>query len=265
MDGSDTPISPTPEDWARLRREHLPEWVKSGSGLRIPNARPIFSSRYQPPQQPVRRKMTPQEEQDYVPLPGGPPANASPCCFYGTTSDFSQPLYADCPPTVIGGIPATVGGPIPLLTLIKYAGPDIVNYSETGDLSGLTQLNYGVFNEWALGDNSYNVCLFAYPYGAGDPTLAVGAIFDNFANTLTLTGGAIIGSQTLTRTVATNTTTPIQGSCLWIGGGYRIDYGRTNVYKYTLTDNVGNQYILTGNQTAPNANGPSNYSPYTAA
>jgi hypothetical protein len=189
------------------------------------------------------------------------------CCFYpyetggGGSSPYSAPPWylsqpgpPWTPPTII------LGQNIATLVLcadtsgFDPGGSSIyIGYTDTGS-SVEGEYLYSVTADgidegnWSVGSaagSCYLPCLFGI-YGGGSFVIGV---FDTFPTTLTVNG-----STAITRTVATDAELDIEGSCVWTGGGYTLQYNAAgaNQYYYTITDPAGNTYVLQGDQTGPN-------------
>lgn len=247
------------DDFARRLRER-DDRIKLGSPLRpFPPVR-TTEFKTKPIALPQSKPRQP-DPTSITPLPilqDAPPA----CCFYSYDVGIGggDPTFADdwLPATVLFGELAIV--------LTHLPGGTYTFQSSDGTISvAADPIDTG---NWVVGDSSGSsgdqVCL----YGKYEPIVGSETfyIFDAYNTTYTLTGGGI-GTVTLTRTVATDPSTLTQGSCIWTDGGDNtLQYNSSgpNQYLFTLTVS-GTTYFLTGNQTAPNANGSNNYAPYTVA
>jgi hypothetical protein len=184
------------------------------------------------------------------------------CCFYYYNVGIGGPMpgFPDAwlPGTVLLGMSAIV--------LTYQPGGNYTFQSADGTQQVVADnIDTG---SWVYGDPDGlwdSSCLYGkYEPLEGQPNPIY--IFDAYSTTYTLTGGGI-GTVTLTRTVATDPTTLTQGSCIWTDGGDNVlQYNSSGPNQYLFTLSVsGTTYVLAGNQTAPNANGANNYSPYTVS
>lgn len=257
----------TTQELAHLRTAQ-PAWVKSGLFVKDP----VFTKSTFTPKSPSER-LNPKRIS--VPLGLNHVVDDLPCCFYGFDSTGSAHWgMPDLPAAIIlatGTFYLSTTNPG---TYFPASGPGDVFVAVNTDGGG------NPISPWIFQDpvtptyGGANSCLFG-TYVDLDPTILPGNVFDTFASTLFLSGGGYFG-VTLTRTVVPDVSTGVFGSCLWMGSGFSLLYVSAdstqdgssqppNVNKFVLTDPAGVEYVLSGNQTAPNANGANNYTPYTVS
>lgn len=246
----------TPQETQDLRNAR-PQWADRGIIIRPPQfVQSVFESRAPKHSELPRRK---KDEDPGIPFPAIPGGGPGPCCFYSYNNGIGNPPsfpFGDCPATVLYGPTAILFALTSAYTYSNASYPNITIFADPID-----------FGTWAVeitGPSTQlydSACLFG-PYAPAQLPPGNTYVFDNFKSAYAVSG--IFGTQMLARTADTVPVTLTQGSCVWTGGDWTLQYNSSgaNAYNYTLTDPGGNTYTLTGSQTGPAGSGTGVYGPY---
>jgi hypothetical protein len=257
----------TTQELAHLRAAQ-PPWVKSGLFVKDP----VFTKSTFTPKSPSER-LNPKRIS--VPLGLNHVDDDLPCCFYGFDSGgFAHWGMSDLPAAIVLAIGTFYLSTTDPGTYYPSSGPGDKFVAVNTDGGGSLIYPWTFQDSGTPPSGGTSSCLFGN-YADLDPTILPGKVFDTFASTLSLSGGGYSG-VTLTRTVAPDVSTGVFGSCLWVGSEFSLLYVSAdstqdgsnqppNVNKFVLTNPAGVEYVLSGNQTAPNASGANNYTPYTVS